>query len=128
MMLRFLNTRRASDKTVVGTCACTAPQEILLILEEYWNRNPQLQAVPIYQASGLAAKAMTIYQTYIEMMNDDIRKAFQVFPGFACRAAVWSCWQDETCLCLCWAKFRSSGLLANGHYLTKVACWSEQTQ
>jgi len=34
--------------------------------------------VPIYQASGLAAKAMTIYQTYIEMMNEDIRKAFQV--------------------------------------------------
>ena len=54
------------------------PQEILLILEEYWSRNPQLQAVPIYQASGLAAKSMTIYQTYIEMMNEDIRKAFQV--------------------------------------------------
>jgi len=60
----------------------SALQEILLILEEYWARNPQLQAVPIYQASGLAAKAMTIYQTYIEMMNEDIRKAFQVRSGF----------------------------------------------
>ena len=69
---------------VVSSAAfISALQEILLILEEYWSRNPQLQAVPIYQASGLAAKAMTIYQTYIEMMNEDIRKAFQVLAwGF----------------------------------------------
>ena len=66
---------------VIGAISLTKlppAQEILLILEEYWSRNPQLQAVPIYQASGLAAKSMTIYQTYIEMMNEDIRKAFQV--------------------------------------------------
>lgn len=34
--------------------------------------------MPIYQASGLAQKALTVYQTYIEMMNDAIKAAFQV--------------------------------------------------
>ena len=53
-------------------------QELLLILEEYWERNPALRGVPIYQASGLAQKALTVYQTYIEMMNDAIKAAFQV--------------------------------------------------
>jgi Cft2 family RNA processing exonuclease len=53
-------------------------QELLLILEEYWERSPELRNVPIYQASALARRAMSIYQTYIEMMNTDIQAAFQV--------------------------------------------------
>ena len=53
-------------------------QELLLILDEFWEQNPRLHGVPIYQASGLARRAMSIYQTYIEMMNDDIKAAFQV--------------------------------------------------
>lgn len=53
-------------------------QELLLILEEHWERSPELRAVPIYQASALARRAMSIYQTYIEMMNSDIQAAFQV--------------------------------------------------
>lgn len=53
-------------------------QEVLLILEECWNNSPELQNVPIYQASGLARRAISVYQTYIEMMNDDIKAAFQV--------------------------------------------------
>jgi cysteinyl-tRNA synthetase len=31
-----------------------------------------LGGVPIYQASGLARKALSVYQTYIEAMNDDM--------------------------------------------------------
>lgn len=30
------------------------------------------------QASGLARKALSVFQTYIEMMNDDIKTAFAV--------------------------------------------------
>ena len=57
-------------------------QEVLLILEECWNNSPELQNVPIYQASGLARRAISVYQTYIEMMNDDIKAAFQVHSLF----------------------------------------------
>lgn len=135
-------------------------QELLLILEEYWSRHPELHGVPIYQvgkqsacsklwsisgfgacvmlapstaarelpgcpsarwpgllfeapagivlsaqlpqhprfhappcdlcmlcmlcvlcvlqASGLARRALSVFKAYIEMMNDDIRTAFQV--------------------------------------------------
>ena len=65
----------------------TPAQELLLILEEHWERNPALHSVPIYQASGLAQKAMMVYQTYIEMMNDAIKAAFQAgaqCPWAAC--------------------------------------------
>lgn len=57
-------------------------QELLLILEEYWERNPDLAHVPIYQASALATRAMSIFQTYIEMMNEDIKAAFQAANPF----------------------------------------------
>lgn len=30
------------------------------------------------QGSGMMRKALTVYETYVEMMNDDIRKVFQV--------------------------------------------------
>ena len=48
----------------------------MLILEDYWDRNADLRGVPIYQASGLARRALGIFQTYIAMMNDDIKAAF----------------------------------------------------
>ena len=49
----------------------------MLILEEYWKRTPALHNVPIYTVSGIAARALGIYQTYIEMMGEDIKQAFQ---------------------------------------------------
>ncbi|KAK9801371.1 hypothetical protein WJX73_002407 [Symbiochloris irregularis] len=52
-------------------------QELMLILEELWERSPALRGVPIYQASGQAKRALSIFQTYTEMMNDDIRRAFR---------------------------------------------------
>ena len=52
-------------------------QELMLILEEFWKRTPALHNVPIYTMSGIAARALGIYQTYIEMMGEDIRQAFQ---------------------------------------------------
>ena len=63
---------------LLGVTGLNTLQEVLLILEECWNNSPELQNVPIYQASGLARRAISVYQTYIEMMNDDIKAAFQV--------------------------------------------------
>ena len=47
-------------------------QELLLILEEYWDRSPDLRRVPIYQALGLARRAMSVFQTYVKLANEDI--------------------------------------------------------
>lgn len=51
-------------------------QELLLLLDEYWEAHPELHSVPIYYASSLARKCMSIYQTYIHSMNDHIRARF----------------------------------------------------
>lgn len=64
------------------------PQELLLLLDEYWDKHPELQGVPVYQASGLARKALTVFQTYIEMMNEDIKAAVHVSGGGGC-ATTW---------------------------------------
>ena len=56
-------------------------QELLLILEDCWARHPELHNVPIYQTSGIASRSMGVFQSYIEMMNEDIRNVFKVCRG-----------------------------------------------
>lgn len=51
-------------------------QELLLLLDEYWEAHPELHSVPIYYASSLARKCLSIYQTYIHTMNQHIRARF----------------------------------------------------
>jgi Cft2 family RNA processing exonuclease len=63
-------------------------QELLLLLDEYWARHPQLQGIPIYQASGVARKALNVFATYVAMMNQDIQKAIQV-GGSCCTPGSW---------------------------------------
>lgn len=48
-------------------------QELLLILDEYWSKNEDLQGHNIYYASNLAKKCMAVYETYTSIMNDNIR-------------------------------------------------------
>ncbi|CAL9738399.1 endoribonuclease Ysh1p [Monosporozyma servazzii] len=55
-------------------------QELMLVLDEYWQNHAEELGngqVPIYYASDLARKCMSVYQTYVNMMNDDIRKKFR---------------------------------------------------
>eukprot|EP00924_Labyrinthula_sp_SR-Ha-C_P005436 maker-scaffold_1-snap-gene-31.39-mRNA-1 protein AED:0.10 eAED:0.10 QI:0/0/0/1/1/1/2/0/862 len=47
-------------------------QELLLILEAYWKANESLQQFKIYHYSKLAEKALEVYQTYLNVMNDKI--------------------------------------------------------
>jgi cleavage and polyadenylation specificity factor subunit 3 len=50
--------------------------------DEYWEEHPELHNIPIYYASTLAKRCMTVYQTYINMMNEKIRKQFAVSNPF----------------------------------------------
>lgn len=52
-------------------------QELLLILDEYWARHKEMQGIPIYYASNLARKCMSVYQTYLGSMNDNIKRLFR---------------------------------------------------
>ncbi|TPX44505.1 hypothetical protein SeMB42_g04306 [Synchytrium endobioticum] len=69
-------------RCLIPAFALGRAQELLLILDEYWQAHPELHAVPIYYASSLARKCMAIYQTYIHMMNTRIRKQFAVSNPF----------------------------------------------
>ncbi|GMH61936.1 hypothetical protein TL16_g03370, partial [Triparma laevis f. inornata] len=77
------------DRVVSGGGRCLIPvfalgraQELLLILDEYWQANPHLHSIPIWYASKLATKALRVYQTYVNMMNVRIRQAMDLGNPF----------------------------------------------
>jgi cleavage and polyadenylation specificity factor subunit 3 len=57
-------------------------QELLLILDEYWQTHPELQNIPVFYASKLASKALRVYQTFVNMMNDHIRGLMDISNPF----------------------------------------------
>ncbi|KAF8160624.1 beta-lactamase-like protein [Crassisporium funariophilum] len=67
---------RRQGHVLLPTFALGRAQELLLILDEYWKKHPDLHNVPIYYASSLARKCMAVYQTYIHTMNSNIRSRF----------------------------------------------------
>lgn len=52
-------------------------QELLLILEEYWQDQPELQGVPIYHSTGLSANALIAYSTFVHSMNERVQTLAQ---------------------------------------------------
>lgn len=72
-------------KVLLPVVALGRAQELLLILEDYWVKHPELRGVPIYQASALARRAMTVYQTYINVLNSDMKAAFEEANPFVFR-------------------------------------------
>ncbi|RHY26838.1 hypothetical protein DYB32_007753, partial [Aphanomyces invadans] len=73
---------RRGGRCLIPVFALGRTQELLLILDEHWKAHPDLQNVPIYFASKLAAKALRVYQTYINMMNERIRKQIAISNPF----------------------------------------------
>lgn len=51
-------------------------------VDEYWQNHPELHDIPIYYASSLAKKCMAVYQTYVNAMNDKIRKQININNPF----------------------------------------------
>lgn len=62
-------------RCLIPAFALGRAQELMLILDEYWSNHPELHDVPIYYASQLAKKCMSVYQTYIHAMNDHVRRS-----------------------------------------------------
>lgn len=70
------NIVRRGGHVLMPVFALGRAQELLLILEEYWKKHPDLHSVPVYYASNLARKCMAIYQSNIHMMNESIKARF----------------------------------------------------
>jgi cleavage and polyadenylation specificity factor subunit 3 len=72
------DTVARGGRVLIPVFALGRAQELLLILDEYWKANPSLKNIPIYFASSLGKKCMTVYQTYIDMMNERLRRQYAV--------------------------------------------------
>jgi cleavage and polyadenylation specificity factor subunit 3 len=77
LMSLIHSTINKGGRCLLPVFALGRAQELLLILEEYWDAHSELENVNIYYVSTLARKCMAVYQTYINMMNDNIRKKFR---------------------------------------------------
>lgn len=69
-------------RCLIPVFALGRAQELLLILDEYWSNHPELNDIPIYYASSLAKKCMSVYQTYINAMNDRIKRQISISNPF----------------------------------------------
>lgn len=72
-------------RCLIPVFALGRAQELLLILDEYWQAHPELHSVPVYYASALAKKCMAVYQTYVNMMNERIRRQIAISNPFIFR-------------------------------------------
>ena len=73
---------RQGGRVLMPVFALGRAQELLLILDEFWEANRDLQNIPIYYASAIAQRCMPVYQTYVNMMNDNVRRRFEISNPF----------------------------------------------
>ena len=64
---------RRGGKCLMPCFALGRAQELLLILNEYWKENPELQKVPIVYSGSLAQKSLEVFKTHRNMMSDELR-------------------------------------------------------
>jgi len=69
-------------RCLIPVFALGRAQELLLILDEFWQTNPHLQNIPVWYASKLASRALRVFQTYANMMNGRIRSQMDVSNPF----------------------------------------------
>jgi len=65
---------RRGGRCLIPVFALGRAQELMLILEEYWRRDPSIQLFPVFYSSNLAANAITAFQSFPGMMNKRIQK------------------------------------------------------
>jgi cleavage and polyadenylation specificity factor subunit 3 len=65
---------KRGGKCLIPVFSLGRAQELLLILEEYWQTHPEMQKIPIYHASRLAAMSLNLFHGFINAMNPKIRK------------------------------------------------------
>ncbi|KAL3241169.1 cleavage polyadenylation factor subunit YSH1 [Nakaseomyces bracarensis] len=74
------STVNKGGRVLMPVFALGRAQELMLILDEYWSLHKDelgSNQIPIYYASNLARKCLSVFQTYVNMMNDNIRKKFR---------------------------------------------------
>jgi cleavage and polyadenylation specificity factor subunit 3 len=68
------DTVTSGGNALVPMFAIGRAQELMLILDEEWSRDESLQKIPIFYFGDMAKKCLIAYDTYLSLMNEDIRK------------------------------------------------------
>ncbi|PGH21455.1 endoribonuclease ysh1 [Polytolypa hystricis UAMH7299] len=77
LMKSITSVLNRGGRVLMPVFALGRAQELLLILDDYWVRHPELQKIPIYYIGNIARRCMVVYQTYIGSMNDNIKRLFR---------------------------------------------------
>ncbi|KAJ6118107.1 Pre-mRNA 3'-end-processing endonuclease polyadenylation factor C-term [Penicillium samsonianum] len=77
LMKSITSVLNRGGRVLMPVFALGRAQELLLILDEYWETHPELQKFPIYYIGNMARRCMVVYQTYIGAMNDNIKRLFR---------------------------------------------------
>ncbi|XRM39378.1 endoribonuclease ysh1 [Aspergillus tubingensis] len=77
LMKAITGVLNRGGRVLMPVFALGRAQELLLILDEYWETHPELQKIPIYYIGNTARRCMVVYQTYIGAMNDNIKRLFR---------------------------------------------------
>jgi cleavage and polyadenylation specificity factor subunit 3 len=73
---------KRGGRLLIPVFALGRAQELLLMMEEHWRDHPELQRYPIFYASKMAARALKVYHTYVNMMNAKVRATLTVRNPF----------------------------------------------
>jgi len=78
----IVSTLQLGGRVLLPVFAIGRAQELLLLLDEYWRKQPELHKYPIICLSAMAKKCIVSYQTYINQMNNRIRNLFDIENPF----------------------------------------------
>jgi len=73
---------RNGGRVLIPVFALGRAQELLLIIDEYWQKHPELHHIPIFYAGVLAKKCIAVFQTFSNMMNIKMQDAMSVDNPF----------------------------------------------
>ena len=63
-------------KVLIPVFALGRAQELLLLIDSYWERVVELQNIPIYFSAGLTERANDYYKLYVQWTNEGIKERF----------------------------------------------------
>lgn len=63
-------------KVLVPVFALGRAQELLILIESYWDRMTDLHSVPLYFSAGLTVRANDYYKLFISWTNEKVKQEF----------------------------------------------------
>ena len=65
---------RHGGKCLLPVFALGRAQELVLLLEEYWDQNPELHKIPIFYCTPMANKCLRIFETYTALCSEKVQE------------------------------------------------------